>query len=141
MAGKIQRCYACTPFGREFERDTPECDKCGATKPAVVTLTLVHWLVIQKDGPLQGSRLRFRIACQPSRPSLAHNFPGSPQPDHVSCPLCKKATGFAEAPAVFCEENDMPFPASQPSAVSASVPAVVVSTSAPSTPSTPTDTK
>jgi hypothetical protein len=96
------RCYVCNqPHGREFEAREGECPECGARAPAVVQLTLVHFIHQKKGGPVGGQHgRRWAMACQPDKPN--QNFkhapqPMSPEPSAVTCPACIQTGPFQEA--------------------------------------------
>lgn len=89
------RCMlCCPPLGRDFTGIVPECPHCHAGPPAVLPVTLVHWLYRDAEGPLVGQYgWRWRLACQPRQASLIE--PASDQPIAVTCPACRAHPRFA----------------------------------------------
>jgi hypothetical protein len=77
----------------EFEGDKPECPKCGAQAPIVIPLIDVHFVVMDKSGPIFSARGRQRIACQPNREIMAahahDNFAASDYAPGVTCRSCR----------------------------------------------------
>jgi len=103
------RCYNCKPVRfavrPEFEADKPLCPKCGASEPAVIELTPVHFLYGDPMGPIEGRNgLRYKVACQPGREVLATHvgdtYAATGDPRAVTCPSClgtpqyKRAASF-----------------------------------------------
>ena len=102
MPAKRFRCYRCLPpQGREFDADAPECPACKAGPPAVVKLTLVHFLFEHPQGAVVGwLGRRFHLACQPGQP--LRNYPHRPMPASgdplaVSCPACRQTAEHKKA--------------------------------------------
>lgn len=81
-------------FHFEADHDEPvSCPKCSAkTGPIVGVLTLVHLLIKDDTGPLQGSGgLRYSIECDPERKYIAtetNNEAASSVLEAVNCPMC-----------------------------------------------------
>ena len=82
-------------FEFDVEQDGFSCPKCGSDDPGSVgLLTLIHLLVRDKAGPIQGSRSRYRLACDPTRVLLAtptNNEAASGDVKAVNCPGCLEA--------------------------------------------------
>lgn len=101
---RYYRCLVCAPQPDGFEfAGGPAggvCPRCGARFPGVVELTPVHFLAIDRDGPLwmrscpENPSGRYRLACRPELRTLArgHNdaIPASDFPPAVTCPACRK---------------------------------------------------
>lgn len=97
------RCYNCRlqkiGFYREFAKDRPECDHCGAGAPAVVELLDIHFLASSSNGPIEGKNgRRFFVCCMPKREYLSvglhDNFAATGDPRAVTCPICIESEAF-----------------------------------------------
>ena len=81
----------------DFESEYSECPKCGLQEPHVTKRALIHLLVRDNKGPIQGDLgLRFRMACDPPRWVLATMDNGEAatgDPAAANCPGCLKAFG------------------------------------------------
>lgn len=81
----------------EFESEYGECPKCGLKEPYVRKRVLIHVLVRDKGGPIVGNLgLRYRLACDPKRVTLATATNGEAATGDVTtanCPGCLKAIG------------------------------------------------
>lgn len=52
--------------------DKPHCPRCGANPPFVSARALIHLLVPDMQGPVQGEHgIRYKILCEPKRDVLA----------------------------------------------------------------------
>lgn len=76
----------------EFESDYQECPKCGNKEyPIVQKRALIHLLLEDRKGPIQGETCRYKIACSPQRETLATYKNGeavSDNPKVINCPGC-----------------------------------------------------
>lgn len=76
----------------EFFSDYAECPKCGGKKfPHVVLLTLIHMLLPDPSGPIQGMFTRLRLACDGQREMITdrtNNEAATGVPAVVNCPGC-----------------------------------------------------
>lgn len=96
----VARCLnlACAEKGRNFEFATEgdvKCPKCGETEgPMIQLLCLVHFMVRDKMGPIEGvNGSHWRIACDHKRSLIATETnleAASDQLDSVNCPGCRK---------------------------------------------------
>ena len=81
----------------EFESDECKCPKCGLGHPAVIKRALIHFLVRDAKGPIQGDLgLRYHIGCSPTRAyigTIENGEAGSGDLAAVNCPGCLKAVG------------------------------------------------
>jgi len=56
----------------DFESDQPVCPKCGLGAPHVAKRALIHFLLRDPAGPIQGEMgLRYKIACDHKREVIA----------------------------------------------------------------------
>lgn len=93
-------CYnlECMEEGQRFEFPVPHgdvaCPKCGATEaPMVGLLTLIHFLVRDKMGPIRSGFGRYKLACDPKRWHLAtptNLEAATDQLQAANCPQCLK---------------------------------------------------
>ena len=94
------RCFACledqgvyTDFFAELP--DPECPKCGAHAPAVITLMLTHYMARHPQGPFgsPGNPKRYALACRPTETNLTKlRVNGENASNHVpivNCPNCQ----------------------------------------------------
>lgn len=104
------RCHneTCTedPAGRlqyDFESKLPVCPKCGTDrrKPEhsnmITELVCMHYFVQDKNGPIIGSRFRYRIACDPNLKVLGGNDRAAGDPHAVNCTKCKGTPEWIDA--------------------------------------------
>lgn len=91
------QCQTTGPGFFEFESDYPICPKCGCQgEPTIQKRVLIHYLMPDPKGPIKGSMLRFKMACDPKRVDLATLTNGeaaSGAIEAVNCPGCLKAVG------------------------------------------------
>lgn len=97
------RCNLCGDFpqGFEFEDHAGVCPKCGASgSPHVAALIDVHFIVMDRKGPIVGSLGRQLIACQPQRSYLCRHpnepFAASDEAAAVTCPRCRSTPAWRE---------------------------------------------
>lgn len=92
---------ACQEKGKryDFERDQPLCPKCGADGyPIVQKRILIHFIVADPKGPIEGQFGRFRMACDPPRELLGTHTNGEAASGEIAacnCPGCLKVIGEA----------------------------------------------
>jgi len=82
----------------EWTGDDAECPKCKQVPPGIVLLALIHLLVKDPEGKIQGQFARYRIACDPGKDYIAtpgNNEAGTNNPNVANCPGCLKAVGHS----------------------------------------------
>lgn len=90
------------PMPFDFKSDYPVCPKCGSNGlPNVHKRALIHLLVPDARGPIQGQHSRLRVACDPTRITLATLTNGEAMTGVIgecNCESCLRAviTGKAE---------------------------------------------
>lgn len=89
-------CSLAGPF--EFESDYPVCPKCGNDgAPGVQKRVLMHYLLPDREGKIQGQFSRYRMACDKTREHLATLTNGEAATgmwgDHINCRGCRAAIG------------------------------------------------
>lgn len=76
----------------DFESDQPVCPKCGVGPPHVQKRSLIHLLVRDPRGQIEGQYgLRYRLACDVRRDYLATKLNGEAatgDPMAINCPGC-----------------------------------------------------
>lgn len=79
-------------FEFEAEADPVACPKCGADGPPLLgLLVLIHLLVADPHGPIAGSGMRYRLACDERRAYLAtatNLEAATGVPSVANCPAC-----------------------------------------------------
>lgn len=87
--------FECLVDGQRFEFPTEgdvKCPKCGANQaPMIGLLSLIHFMVRDPVGPIQGAAARYHLACAPKRRTLAtatNLESASDQLIAVNCPGC-----------------------------------------------------
>lgn len=90
---KLRNCYGVL-VNFTFEADEPICPKCTARGyPTVQKVILVHLLVRDRLGPIQGATSRYSLACDPKRDYITHPTNGEAATGEippVNCPGCMK---------------------------------------------------
>lgn len=105
------RCYRCSNPPQYYEfSDKPACPKCGTPvgrAPAVVELNDVHFVVLDKRGPIQGSFGRQYIACDPRREGLSlhpgDGYSATDDPRAATCPSCRGTQQYKDVAKLFPE--------------------------------------
>lgn len=90
----------CIPIGEmwfDFESDRPRCPKCTSEGfPNVTKKALIHLMLRDAKGPIQGQYGRYRLACDKNRVDMATPTNGEAATDHfeaANCPGCLMAVG------------------------------------------------
>lgn len=102
----VFRCNRCgiPPRGLEFEADRGECPKCGTSGvPNIHELVPVHFIVMDRSGPILGAEGRQFVACQKRRDVLGRHrydqFFATGSAMAVTCPSCKGTKWWQDAAA------------------------------------------
>lgn len=100
------RCINCGQFpdGFLFEANpgAAACPKCHSSGPMFITpIVDVHFVVMDRKGPILGAMGRQYVACQRKRDHLAlhqyDNFAATDDPSAVSCLSCRGTKEWQEA--------------------------------------------
>ena len=86
-------------LGYDFESEEPICPKCTYDhrtyegSEVVIKREVVHFIVIDRWGPIRTPKGRRRVACQPNN-GIIGNQRLTSEPQVVNCPACKCSSIF-----------------------------------------------